>query len=409
LRALGRESNTRSETGLGPGIPFQRKSTGSKMAITQSVNESLLEKMSTSIWEDDLLCQEEKYLKKKWFVRNGQDTMKDEGFPIPVLTVVVQSVKKKNVCFGPVIQVAMTGFVTGKGKSKETHEALNFLTLSKEHGFLAVILDPREFDMEMTLNFTKDEVALELIAVTEANAFTSNWYQRFVNSSEQLLLPIVQGEYERRAGAPWKKTMKLKIQSVRTDKSTSTTPRSTSTAMGSVNKGPADPLPTETTPHGLVAAPVVGLAVASTGAAIPEAASVAAIPVPSSPARVVGSIPAEVQTSAVAALPHPSAIAALVVGAGGPVAPAIVPEVEAETHEAPSETPEPPAQTAIVPHVPTTNAIVPVHLAGTSEAGGSAAAQTQSEVYSPLFNYLNAYHQFLNARSDTSLAPHIPS
>src|SRR5450759_5146107 len=119
--------------------------------------ESLVKKMCSSIWVNEGLCKE-KYLKKKWFVRNGQETDKAAGWEKPVMVVVVQNVRKKNVCFGPVIQVGVTIFATGKGKAREEKEALNFLVLSKENGFTAIVLDPNEYDMPMMSNFTEDAV-----------------------------------------------------------------------------------------------------------------------------------------------------------------------------------------------------------------------------------------------------------
>ena len=137
------ERNTRSEMGIAPAFPFST----SDMA-PQAAELSLVAKISASIWQNEAICQEEKYLKKRWFVRNGQDTDKAAGWEKPVMVVVVQNIQKKNVWFGPVIQVAVTPFHTGKGKAKEQRDALSFLVLSKDHGFVSVILDPTEYDMD---------------------------------------------------------------------------------------------------------------------------------------------------------------------------------------------------------------------------------------------------------------------
>src|SRR5450759_4135820 len=94
------ERNTRSETGIAPAFPFST----SDMA-PQAAELSLVAKISASIWQNEAICQEEKYLKKRWFVRNGQDTDKVAGWEKPVMVVMVQ-----NVWFGPVIQVAVTPF-----------------------------------------------------------------------------------------------------------------------------------------------------------------------------------------------------------------------------------------------------------------------------------------------------------
>src|SRR5450759_3362692 len=198
--------------------------------------ESLVKKMCSLIWVNEGLCNEEKYLKKKWFVRNGQETDKAAGWEKPVMVIVVQNVRKKNVCFGPVIQVGVTLFATGKGKAREEKEALNFLVLSKENGFTAILLDPSEYDMAMMKNFSEDTVVKEVMAVTDADNFTNDWFQAFVSDCEEVLLPKIQEEYQKRVGAPFKKR-KLKIRTSVTD-TASTTP-SGSTARGSEMKGPA--------------------------------------------------------------------------------------------------------------------------------------------------------------------------
>src|SRR5450759_681214 len=225
------------------------------MSKTNIVQESLLAKMCESIWPDEVLCPEEKHLKKKWFVRNGQDTMKSEKFEVPVLVVVVENVKKKNISFGPIIQAGISPFTTGKGKMKEKHEALNFLSLSKESGFQSVLLDPRDYDMEATMNFKDDVVSREVVASSEVRAFNNNWFQRFVATSKEELLPIVQAEYEKRKGAPWRNPLKLKIRTTVTEKSASTTP-SSSTARGSTVQGPSDLGHSQATPAAPPVAPV---------------------------------------------------------------------------------------------------------------------------------------------------------
>src|SRR5450759_4251880 len=198
--------------------------------------ESLVKKMCSSIWVNEGLCNEEKYLKKKWFVRNGQETDKAAGWEKPVMVFVVQNVRKKNVCFGPVIHVGLTIFATGKGKAREEKEALNFLVLSKENRFTAIVLDPGEYDMPMMSNFAENAVVKEVLAVSKADNFTNEWFQKFVGDCEEVLLPKIQEEYQKRVGAPFKK-LKLKIRTSVTD--TASTMPSGSTARGSETKGPA--------------------------------------------------------------------------------------------------------------------------------------------------------------------------
>src|SRR5450759_4864805 len=158
--------------------------------------ESIVKKMCSSIWVNEGLCNEEKYLKKKWFIRNDQETDKAAGWEKPVMVVVVQNMRKKNVCLGPIIQVGVTIFATGKGKAREEKEALNFLVLSKENGFTAIVLDPSEYDMEMMSNFSEDAVVKEVLAVTESDHFTNDWFQTFVGDCEHVLLPKIQEEYQ---------------------------------------------------------------------------------------------------------------------------------------------------------------------------------------------------------------------
>ena len=153
------------------------------------------------------------------------------------MVVVVQNVWKKNVWFGPVIQVAVTPFHAGKGKAKEQRDALSFLVLSKDHGFVSVILDPTEYDMDTMVNFPNDKVVQEVNQVAEADVFTNDWFQRFVRDCESMLLPKIEEEYLKQVGAPWKNPLKIKIRTPLTD-STSTTP-SSSNAKGSEVKGRA--------------------------------------------------------------------------------------------------------------------------------------------------------------------------
>jgi len=206
--------------------------TSSQIAVT----ESLLSKMCSSIWTEEQICVEEKHLKKQWFVRNGQETHKTENFERPLLTLVVKNVKKKNVCFGPVVQVASTPFYTGKGKNKEKQEGLSFLALWKGEGFVSIIVDPKEFDMDTTGKYPTDVVTKEVIAAAQNDSFTNDWFQSYVSDSEAYLLPMVQAEYEARSGAPWRNPLKRTLK-IRTpvSKSTSTT-GSPSTARGSRTK-----------------------------------------------------------------------------------------------------------------------------------------------------------------------------
>ena len=68
-----------------------------------AVTESLLTKISSSIWVDEGICVEEKHLKKQWFVRNGQHMNKAENYERPLMVLVVQNIKKKNIAFMPII------------------------------------------------------------------------------------------------------------------------------------------------------------------------------------------------------------------------------------------------------------------------------------------------------------------
>ena len=124
----------------------------------------------------------------------------------------------------------MTPFHAGKGKAKEQRDALSFLVLSKDHGFVSVMLDPTEHDMDTMLNFPDDKLVQEVNQVSKADVFTNDWFQRFVRDCESMLLPKIEEEYLKRVGAPWKNPLKIKIRTPLTD-STSTTP-SSSNAKG---------------------------------------------------------------------------------------------------------------------------------------------------------------------------------
>src|SRR5450759_2776004 len=187
-----------------------------------ALTESLLTKMSSSIWVDDAICVEEKHLKKRWFVRNGQIIDKAENYERPLMVLVVKNIKKKNVAFGPIIQVGSTLFHVGKGKNRETKDALMFLALWKNNGFVSIIVDPAEYGMDITDKFQSDEVSREVLVALEKGEFENTWFQRYVADSEPALIPLVQAEYEARVGAPWREfPLKLKIRTL-VDTSTST-------------------------------------------------------------------------------------------------------------------------------------------------------------------------------------------
>lgn len=156
----------------------------------QAEIETLVSKMSNSIWLNESICKEDKYLKKKWFVRNCQETDRASKWEKPCMAIVVQNVRKKNVCFGPVIQVSEVPFFSGKGKERVEKEALSFLCLSKEHGFHSLIVNPDEYDMEFMKKFTDDIVVKEVLAIAEGRTFSQdNWFKSFAVTCEEMLLP----------------------------------------------------------------------------------------------------------------------------------------------------------------------------------------------------------------------------
>ncbi len=200
----------------------------------ESVGDSLLTRMSNSIWVDDKLCTEEKYLKQKWIIRNGQDVDKNGNYEMPVMFLVVEKGQKKTLTFGPVIQVGSSPYSTGRGKSKITKEALCFLCMSKE-GFVSVVVTYENYDMELTLNFKNDLLVNEFISTVEAETFESGWFSSFASQCEVILIPRVQLVYEKIKGCPWKNPLKLTLR--KSNISNSSTP-STSTARGSVANEP---------------------------------------------------------------------------------------------------------------------------------------------------------------------------
>jgi hypothetical protein len=45
--------------------------------------------MSNTIWVDEKLCMEEKYLKQKWIIPDGQDVDKNRNYEMPMMFLVV--------------------------------------------------------------------------------------------------------------------------------------------------------------------------------------------------------------------------------------------------------------------------------------------------------------------------------
>jgi hypothetical protein len=191
--------------------------------------------MSNSIWVDEKLCTEEKYLKQKWIIRNGQDVDKNENYEMPVMFLVVEKGQKRTLTFGPVIQVGSSPYSSGRGKSKVTKEALCFLCMSNE-GFVSIVVTYENYDMDLTLNFKDDVLVSEFIATVEGNTFESGWFVSFVSQCEVILVPRVQLAYKKIKGYPWKNPLKVKLR--KTNISNSSTP-STSTARGSVSNDPS--------------------------------------------------------------------------------------------------------------------------------------------------------------------------
>src|SRR5450759_248513 len=100
----------------------------SNMDASQNTSsDSLLTKMSNCIWMDEKLCNEEKFLKRKWFLRNGQDTHEEGKYERHVMFLVVEKTERKNVKICPVIQGSIPSFTVCQGKKKTVHEALCFL------------------------------------------------------------------------------------------------------------------------------------------------------------------------------------------------------------------------------------------------------------------------------------------
>jgi len=182
---------------------------------------------------DEKLCNEENFLKRKWFLRNGQDTHEEGKYERPVMFLVVEKTDRKNVQFGPIIQAAITPFTVGKGKKKTVHEALCFLCLCGE-GFVSVIVNYDNYDMEITLHFSDDMLLKEFVQVIEKGEWCNTWFQGFVSGCEDILLPRVQAQYEKLTGTPWKNPLRLKLKS-QVPFSQSSTPTS-SAARGSVGQ-----------------------------------------------------------------------------------------------------------------------------------------------------------------------------
>jgi hypothetical protein len=175
--------------------------------------ETILGKMSVSIWGDAKICKEEKNLKKKWFVQNGAEIQKEQNYQRPVLMIVVKRTSKKNVAFGPVVQVAVTPFEIGKQKDKIVKEAMSFLVLAKDGGFTSVIVDPNEYDMEMTSKYPNDMICQEVSQLQGNDIFIPmKWFPIFVGRCEEELLPRVQAEYTKVVGKDWVNPLRLMLK-----------------------------------------------------------------------------------------------------------------------------------------------------------------------------------------------------
>lgn len=88
--------------------------------------DSQLSMMSACIWTDSELTTEVKLLRKKWFIRNGQDCDKAQNYEKPVMYLVVRKGSRVTLTYGPVFQVGYSPY-----KSKMVPKmALLFLCLN---------------------------------------------------------------------------------------------------------------------------------------------------------------------------------------------------------------------------------------------------------------------------------------
>jgi len=79
-------------------------------------------------------------------------------------------------------------------------------------------------------------VAKEFLAVIEKGEWNSLWFATFVSTCEDILLPRVSIEFEKRTDAPWKRTLTLKLKSP-AHVSESPTPSSSTGRMSAASAG----------------------------------------------------------------------------------------------------------------------------------------------------------------------------
>lgn len=147
-------------------------------------------KLCLDVWSNGDLYKEDVNLKKKWYVRNGQDIDKSCKYEKAMMYLKVVKDKKRVVTYGPVVQVAVGPYQKGKGSRAIDLQALMFLVI-KDGGFVSVVVLEENLDLELLVQADNDEVVKELENMIENNAFTNDWFQSFVSDCEPILLPLV--------------------------------------------------------------------------------------------------------------------------------------------------------------------------------------------------------------------------
>jgi len=208
----------------------------------QAEPETLYSTMCAHIWPNQKLTVESKYMKKKWYVRNGQDCDAEAGFEKPVLYVTIQRKAKEIITFGPVAAVGYTPYNEGRGKAKEEKLAILFFCLTPPgvQNFQSIAVSLDWVDEKALLDYSEtDAIATELCHVIQEKNEANPWYmwlKTFARSCEVFMLPRLQANYERVKGAPWKKPMKLTVRRpLEVSQSSGKTP---STSAGKTDKGP---------------------------------------------------------------------------------------------------------------------------------------------------------------------------
>lgn len=172
--------------------------------------------MTSSIWQNEDICDEMKFIKRPWYIRDARVMQHSITFEKPALWLQVEKTDKMTLPFGPVIAIGLAHYTKGRGKDKEVKEALNILTLTGEKGFYSVIVALENFKTEASSLYAADPVLLEACELHDKKSLSVDWFSKFVADTEEMLLPHMQARYKRFTGKEYRRVLKLKMVTQKT-------------------------------------------------------------------------------------------------------------------------------------------------------------------------------------------------